>query len=951
MKLGTSLLRSKVSRRLFVLFILSGLFPIALFALLSFGYVNQQLVSYAKREIQRDSKSVGMEIIGRLSMADAELKLVASRLDVNRDTSPPGNLAGDSERLEMAMLVDESALPSTLGIQPLTDVERLRLESGQTLLKVIAHGDERTQVLLAHKSSSEDTGPLVVGLVDKRFLFDDLALDDAELCVTNDMGKVLACSTAIPRDVTDRLGTLTPSPTELRWDRDGETFFAGYWSVFLEGSFGAKPWTIVVGQADSSVFVALRRFQAMFPLVIVISSVVILLLSVTQIRRQLVPLEKLNEGTERLRNGDFETAVDIDSGDEFEELATSFNGMASHIRKQFGRLGTMAEIDRAILSTSDADYIVETLLRRIRELVACDVTWIVLMDKADPCKAQLRLQGASETTAPRVITLREEERSELLEATDTLEFDDSRPLPSYVSPVTHHGMTHFLVLPVLIKETLAGVIGLGYRCAPELERDDIQTAQELANRAAVALSNAAWEEKLYHQAHYDTLTNLPNRVLFKDRLEQAMGRADRNRALVALFFVDLDGFKTINDSLGHATGDLFLVEISRRLQAKVRAADTLVRFGGDEFTLVVPDLVDDDRVGSVLSKIAKQLLKTLEQHVNLGGHDIQLSGSIGIAVYPRDAESFEGLVSKADLAMYHAKTEGRNNFQFYSDDLNAAALERMKISASLRRALERGELELVYQPQVNMQSREIVGAECLMRWRSPGGNIPPTKFIPVAEETGLIIPIGTWAIEAACAQNKRWQDQGLPPIRLAVNVSARQFRAGDLVSVVQSALDTHSLDPRCLELEVTEGTLAEDVEHTAETLRTLRDMGVQIAVDDFGTGYSSLNYLAQFPIDMLKIDQSFVQELQIRTEVDTIVSAIIGLAHSLDLRVIAEGVETPGQLEFLRTHSCEVLQGNLFSAAVSPDALSSLRREWGAALAHDPDVTISQARLGHTRRT
>ncbi len=949
MKFGTSLLRSKVSRRLFVLFIVSGLFPIALFALLSFGYVNQQLVSYAQREIQRESKSAGMEILGRLSMAEGEMKLFARWLVLNPDAAIPLDLASDSERLEQIMLADEGALPSTLGTQPLTGSERRFLRSGETLLKISASQDERARIILAQRVPTRHPNTLLVGIVNSHFLFEDLALDDTEVCVTSDSGIVLSCSAAIPPGLA-RLGSSARKTTELRWGKEGEKFIAGDWSMFLEAGYGANPWTVLVGQADSSVFIALRRFQAMFPLVIVISCVLILLLSVTQIRRQLVPLEKLSEGTERLKSGDFETAVEIDSGDEFEELATSFNGMTSHIRKQFCRLRTMAEIDRAILSTSDADYIVETLLRRIRELVACDVTWVVLIDKHDPCKARLQLQGVLETTASTAITLREAELAELSGTKDTLQFDVSRPLPAYVDPISHHGMTHFLVFPVLIKETVAGIIGLGYRCAPELERDDLQTAHDLANRAAVALSNAAWEEKLYYQAHYDTLTSLPNRVLFKDRLEQAMSRADRDRTLVALFFVDLDGFKTINDSLGHATGDVYLIEISRRLQAKVRTVDTLVRFGGDEFTLVVPDVVDDERAGSVLSKIARQLLETLEQRVFLNADDIQLSGSIGIAVYPRDAASFEGLVSKADLAMYHAKAEGRNNFQFYSDYLNTAAMERMKISALLRRALEREELELVYQPQVNMQTREIVGAECLMRWRHPEGDISAKQFIPVAEETGLIVPMGSWALEAACAQNKRWQEQGLPPIRIAVNVSARQFRTGNLVSVVQSALDTHGLDPKCLELEVTESTLAQDVEHTAETLQRLRGMGVQIAVDDFGTGYSSLNYLAQFPIDMLKIDQTFVRDLQVRPEVDTIVSAIIGLAHSLDLRVIAEGVENERQLEFLRSHSCEVLQGFLFSAPISPEAFVSLRREWGAALAHDPDVTISRTTRGQARR-
>ena len=342
-------------------------------------------------------------------------------------------------------------------MQPLTESERRFLRSGETLLKITAGQDERTRIILAQRIPTRDPNTLLIGVVDPHFLFEDLALDDTEVCVISDPGRVLSCSAPIAPGVLARLGSSARKITGLRWDKDGEKLLAGIWSIFLEAGFGAEPWTVLVGQADSSVFIALRRFQAMFPFVIVISSVLILLLSVTQIRRQLVPLEKLSEGTERLKSGDFKTAVDINSGDEFEELATSFNGMASHIRKQFGRLRTMAEIDRAILSTSNADYIVETLLRRIRELVACDVTWVVLIDKHDPCKAQLRLQGVFDTTAPTIITLREAELAELSGTKNTFQFDVSRPLPTYVEPISHHGMTHFLVLPVLIKETVAGI--------------------------------------------------------------------------------------------------------------------------------------------------------------------------------------------------------------------------------------------------------------------------------------------------------------------------------------------------------------------------------------------------------------------------------------------------------------------------------------------------------------
>jgi diguanylate cyclase (GGDEF)-like protein/PAS domain S-box-containing protein len=445
----------------------------------------------------------------------------------------------------------------------------------------------------------------------------------------------------------------------------------------------------------------------------------------------------------------------------------------------------------------------------------------------------------------------------------------------------------------------------------------------------------AWEEQLYQRAHFDALTGLPNRVLLRDRLSQAMAAAHRNEHCVALLFLDFDRFKSINDSLGHAAGDVFLQEQAQRLAACVRDVDTVVRLGGDEFTMLIPDLPNDAELSPGLMQLADEILYRVSKPFHIDGHEINGTASIGIAIYPQDAESYDDLLKNADSAMYHAKGLGRNNFQFYSQELNAEAVERLDLESALRHAIERNEFELWYQPKWSVRRREVVGMEALVRWRHPQkGLLSPTQFIPLAEETGLIVPIGNWVIHEACRQLKQWRDAGWANLRVSVNLSPRQFRQPDLVRKVADAIAASGLPPDGLELEITESAIMSDLALTVSTLQSLRAMGVTLSVDDFGTGYSSLNYLKQFPIYTLKIDQSFVRGMTENADDAAIVSATIQLAHSLSLNVVAEGVENEAQLDFLRGHDCEEVQGFLTGHPMAPaEFLRVLQKSRAAMLA------------------
>ena len=428
------------------------------------------------------------------------------------------------------------------------------------------------------------------------------------------------------------------------------------------------------------------------------------------------------------------------------------------------------------------------------------------------------------------------------------------------------------------------------------------------------------QARIEQQANYDSLTGLANRSLLNDRLQQAIYTAASYGARLAVVFVDLDRFKYINDTLGHDVGDRLLQVMAERFTSAVAETDTVARLGGDEFVLLLHGQAGPDTVATVLER----LLPTISAPLRYGQSDLEVTCSIGVALYPDDGSDPATLLKHADSAMYRAKEQGRNNFQFFTEELNRAIKERFDLESQLRRALERGQFELHYQPRVDMTSRKIIGAEALIRWHVPGrGMVSPATFIPVAEEIGLIGPISEWVLETACAQNKRWHDAGLPCV-VSVNISPQQFRGDGLVPLIARRPERNAAWTRgCLEIEITESTVMHAGERMVEMLHAIKKLGVHIAVDDFGTGYSSLSYLKRFPVDRLKVDRSFVQHIADADDA-VIVRAIIALGHNLGLKVVAEGVETEEQIEFLRANGCDELQGYYFSKPVSAWQMTKL---------------------------
>jgi diguanylate cyclase (GGDEF)-like protein len=451
-----------------------------------------------------------------------------------------------------------------------------------------------------------------------------------------------------------------------------------------------------------------------------------------------------------------------------------------------------------------------------------------------------------------------------------------------------------------------------------LGRMSWQLARSRLREGETKLAHA---QRVEYLAYHDGLTELPNRSLFSKLLSQSINEAHRYSRQLAVAFLDLDRFKQINDTLGHEAGDQLLREVASRLKECVRESDTVARMGGDEFVVLLPELGD----GKYAATVAQKILSVIAKPFNLIGHEFRVTASIGISIYPQDGLDEQTLTKNADIAMYQAKEEGKNNFQFYSEKLNANSLERLTLESSLRRALERNEFRIHYQAKRDIGNGRICGMEALLRWEHPDlGTVAPMQFIPVAEETGLILPIGKWVLRTVCLQNVAWQKQGLPHLSIAVNLTTRQFRDENLLQDLTSILTATGMDPHLLELEITESLLIRDVEETLRILTGLKALGIRIAIDDFGIGYSSLATLQRFPLDTIKIDRSFIRDITGTSQDTALADAVIAMGKSLSLTVVAQGVETKEQAEFLQTHACDELQGFYFKRPLPADQFTQL---------------------------
>ena len=934
MRLDGTFLRSKVARRVLLSFLLAAFIPFLFLAVLYYMEANRMLVRQSQIALEGTSGRYGRTIYDRLALADQLLRHSAEAL--TRDGAP----AAAKERLDKTFrdlalitpqhgafaLFGDALNPMTLGQAALAWLRR-----GETLLLSGNVSGRGPTIALVRAASP--VGPdlrLVVAEVDPDYLWGDP--DESPymtyFCVLNEAYDVLYCPSPLRVEAVRTLtrGSAPSAKGEFEW-RDGqETMLAGFQEVFLEPKFFAPRWIVVAAQPEAVALGLTARFSEIFWGSVVLSVLLVALLSLTQIRRTLVPLEQLIDGTRRLGSKDFAARVNVSSADEFGELAGSFNAMTAQLGRQFDTLTALSQIDRAILSELDMDRIVNDVLLRLKETFKAGCASVSVID---PDSSHVRVHAVTDEGArPPVArcpwsggvgdTLRA--------ATDGLWMSSQTARQTIQGCLQNLRAQHFFILPISWKDRLVGVVCLGYPAPEVLSEEDVDQIRDYADRVGVALSSAVREDQLYQQARTDALTGLPNRFHFMDRVRQDIAQAQRDGRKMAILFADLDRFKGVNDSLGHAAGDKLLGEAAARLQQCVREGDMVARLGGDEFTILVNPLPSAEAAGTV----ADHVIAALSKPFLIDRVENVVTASIGIAVYPSDGASVEELMRNADTAMYRAKERGRGIYAFFEEAMNAEVVERHTLERELRHAISEQQLVVHYQPQIDPRTGRVHGVEALVRWRHPErGFVTPGHFIAVAEETGLIASIGDIVLVEACARFRALRDQGVDLDYVAVNVSARQFRRQDFVETVAAALRTHDIPAKCLELEITESVLVDGTDVVAATLTRLKRLGVQISIDDFGTGYSSMSYLERLPFDTLKIDISFIRKIRDNGEGGTIAATITAMAHALGKKVVAEGAETQAQVEFLRKIGCELVQGYFYSRPMAGEELAAFLRKPG----------------------
>jgi diguanylate cyclase (GGDEF)-like protein len=921
-------LHGKITRKLFLIFLASALLPVCILSLIAINRISEATNEQVSRGLEKEVKNFSYLVLERLDFAE-------QTLDMYRETLSPltPEVLARGPEFHMA----QKGL--MVALQPLNFIQRTelqathqRLAEGRLLMLERAEGKRYPQVYLTaalHPERIETglvtvklTADYVLGVWDTRNLGIDACVLDA--------GEVLLYAT---RDhLCEKLVETVSGKLQHKGNISFETdkrYFSRYRGLFLEDKFGIPNWKIAIIQPEGDIFLASVVFRNNF---IVSALVVILslsLLSIYLIRTRMAPLASIMAGIKRVSEKRYEEPVRVNSGDEFEELADAFNSMSAQVSRQLVTMASMAEIDQLILTRIKKEDIIRVVLDKTGEVINSDSIGLAILEGQDGDGKLYQFSTASKgefKTAEVTVTARLREQL----ASDLVWLGQAEPEGPDLLALFPDKTRFLLLLPVVRNDQLVAVIVLGYEQKPSLDDEMQATAKSYAGRIAVALANAEWEERLFHQAHYDTLTGLPNRLSMLDRLRRTSEQARRSGESFAVLFIDMDDFKLVNDTLGHHAGDEMITLMGQRLQSCLRAGDTVARMGGDEFVLISGAFKSSESAVSAMSKVASKVMEALAQPLDIAGREIRSSSSIGIAIFPRDGHDPDSLLKNADTAMYHAKSLGRGNFQFFSEKLNAESVALMSLSSDMKRALENDEFELHFQPKVSLPEQQIVGAEALIRWNHPErGMIPPGDFIEVAERMGLISAIGNWTMNETCRQICAWREAGNEVPRISINVSAIQIHQEDLATRVIELAEAYRLDPKQLEIEIVEGVLVEDIEATTAKLQQLRDLGVHISIDDYGTGYSSLSYVRSFPVDTLKIDRCFIAKLCENSADRAIVTSTIVLAHNLGMTVVAEGVETAEQARLLQELGCDQFQGYFFSRPLAANDVTALFSKTG----------------------
>ena len=889
---------NRVARRLVTSFALASLVPIGVFAFFTAADTYRTLDARLQNDLRQASLGFGELVAERLLAAEATLAALSAGVpsDSNAFDAVVFRTPLDAHPVDGSLLDAPDALVGPAWT-------RLVVESRS--------GGSR--IVLTRATGTREA----VGTVAPDYLWQTVGLsaNGASLCVlAPDVAEPLYCSQRLSDDARRSLAaSRSAAPNGSAAWREGQTeIAAAYSELSLPSRFGAGPWFVSASSPAPTALDSLPAFGNAFPYAAAVSALLILLLAIAQSRRILRPLRRLMAGTRKIAAREFATRVDLDGGDEFEELGNAMNAMAQQLGRQFETLTALRDIDGLILSSGQTEGILDAVVARVATTVqGCDIA-VLLLDVDQPDLGRLYRRAGRTGAEQRGPTrgaisqelrhwLGQRLRGGLERAADVI----SR-MPAFGS--ADEGSRVF-VIPLVHGEQLRGALFATFEPGTAAADEELGSLRELANRVAVAISAAEREQQLFQKAHFDALTGLPNRQLCHDRLRQALAVARRQEHKLAVLFIDLDGFKDVNDSLGHAAGDQLLRETSVRLRQATRETDTVARLGGDEYVVILPSVHGPLEVEVLVAN----LMEALKWPFHINGEQCFISASVGVTLFPEDGSTAEDLLRKADTAMYSAKVGGRSRYVFFAKEMDERINDRRMLQSDLRSALANKELFLVYQPQINLATGEVVCAEALLRWRHPTrGLIAPAIVLPVLEETGLVESIGRWALKTALEELSRWRKLGLSIPRVAVNVATRQLFDPGFVNLVDECLQAAKLRGPCLEIELTEASLVTDFGRADRVLRELTTRGIGTAIDDFGTGYSSLGYLKELTFDRVKIDRAFIEGLPDEKSL-AIVKAVLGIAHSLGKEVVAEGIESDMHRRVLMKLKCEIGQGFLFS--------------------------------------